>query len=528
MLVTDYFKNLYIYFIIFFLGLGFRIYALSTEPELHIDEPSSFVVATIDNTLDEESILIFKPTWNYFNLTYNKEYKAKDVQNAFFVAKKSPSSVIKALKTIRNHNIDRQHPTLYHSILRLWNIPLGDFEYHKYLNHARSLNLIFYVISFFFMFKLLSLIKDDKRFISLGLFFGFLNSGGIMIDTMAREYALTEAFLIITTYIAFIIGKKIVDNENIRIAYIVLYPIGFSLFLSSCYLSVIYMGIIACVLTLLSIIYKRWYLLFQLFAIFLLTTCYTVWIYPGYFDFSSANEHYKTAKSNILEFFDIKLITEKTTYLIKHMDMFIFKKIVYVPIMFIVGFLFIFKSEKFCKEEILNKKELISLLILIGCAMLWAILVNYTVPYKYFARYIMPAVSIYCLVLILFVYRFKTTLTSVIMVLFAFSTFIQIPQEDFTDRDRVKFKSFNKVRIPANTIIPKNKPLVIVSNRYPVEHIMFASIDPETTVIFRKELPNKNFKYENYTLICKRNLMKNKKFLFEIRNKLRVYNIEKN
>ena len=78
-----------------------------------------------------------------------------------------------------------------------------------------------------------------------------------MIDTMAREYALTETFLIITTYIAFVIGKKIIDNENIKISNLFIYPLGFSLFLSSCYLSVIYMAIAACTLILLCIIYKR-------------------------------------------------------------------------------------------------------------------------------------------------------------------------------------------------------------------------------------------------------------------------------
>ena len=141
MAVADFLKKFYIYFLIFFLGLGFRIYALSTEPELHIDEPSSFVVATIGNNLDEKTV--FKKTWNQFNFKYDKEYKAKEVQDAFFVAQKSPSSVIRDLKNLRTNNIDRQHPTLYHSILRLWNMPLGDFEYHKYLNHARNLNIIF-------------------------------------------------------------------------------------------------------------------------------------------------------------------------------------------------------------------------------------------------------------------------------------------------------------------------------------------------------------------------------------------------
>ena len=527
MLFVDYLKKFYIYLIIFFLGLGFRIYALSTEPELHIDEPSSFVVATVGNNLDEN--IIFKPTWNHFYFKYDKEYKAKKVQDAFFVAQKSPSSIIKDLKILRDNNIDRQHPTLYHSLLRLWNTPLGDFEYHKYLNHARALNLVFYTLSFFFMFKLLSLIKDDKRFISLGLFFGFLNCGGIMIDTMAREYALIEAFLIITTYIAFVIGKKIVDNENIKIAYIVLYPIGFSLFLSACYLSVIYMGIVACVLTLLCIIYKRWYLLFQLFVIFLLTACFTILIYPSYFDFSTNNEHYKYAEESITGFSASNLSIINISDLLKHIDMFVFRKIIYLPIIIIICFLFIFKSEKFCCSETFRKKELISLLILIGCAGLWAILVNNTVKYKYFARYIMPAVSIYCLLIVLFIYRFKSVLSYIFVFILAFSTFLQIPQKDFTDRDRVKFKSFNKVRIPTNTYLPKNKPIVIVSDRhYPIEHIMFASINPETTIIFRKKLPDKDFKYGNYTLVCKRDLMKNKKFLFEIRNKLRVYNIEKN
>ena len=531
MVVTKFFKNFYIYILIFALGLGFRIFALSTEPPLHIDEVFSFVGSTSSSNLDKDSLYEFKIRWNILRFENNKEYYSKDIQKALFVGEKSVSSVIKDFKKLRDSNIDRQHPTLYYSILRVWNLSLKDFNPNKYVNHARTLNLVFYLISFFFMFKLLQFIKNDKKFISLGLFFAFTNAGGIMIDTMAREYALMEAFLIISTYIACIIGKKIVDNENIPIPMLFVYPLGFSLFLLSGYFALIYMVILITVLLSICIYYKRWYKIFNLFVILITTYLYTVLFYPLYFDFSLQNEHYETMKSNIKNIFSINSIIDLIPVLCKHFIDYVFDKIIYFIVLFNICLYFIIPNPKCCDDNYFSKKETFCILILIAVSFCWAFLVNQTTPYSYYARYIMPAAAIYCLMTVLLVYRFKPIILYSILVLTCFINFINIKNSNIIDIDRIKHLNGNGNIVSTYTKVPDFGPIVIAETEYyyPIEQFMFASIphNKNKVIIFTSKIPESDFKYEKFILVCRSHLMPNKKPFMTIRGKLGIYLMNK-
>ena len=77
----NFIKNSYIYFLIFLLGLGLRIYALSTYPPLHIDEPCTFAVSTSASELDKG--IRFKKSWNDFAFRYGQEYSSQEIQRAF-------------------------------------------------------------------------------------------------------------------------------------------------------------------------------------------------------------------------------------------------------------------------------------------------------------------------------------------------------------------------------------------------------------------------------------------------------------
>ena len=363
----EFMKKFYIYILIFIVGLGFRAYALSTQPALHIDEPCSFAGTSTSNELDKG--VRFKRKWDDFNLTYGKEYKAGDIRKTLFIGEKTVPSVLKDLNTLREDNFDRQHPTLYYSVLRIWNLGLGDFDFHKYIDYARSLNILFYVISFFFMFRLLSLIKDDKKFISLGLFFTAVNGGSIMLCTMAREYSLMEMLYIITTFIAFDISRKIIDNKNISTKMLFIYPIGLSLFLLSGYYAIVYAGIIIFLLILLSIYYKRWENLIKILNILMITIIYTTLLYPDYFNFSCNNEHYDSVKGNFFNTLrmDIELKLESFT---DHLNRYLYGKF-FAVIIYIVSLNFIIPDLKICEDKNFNKKELSTLAVIILCTMIW-------------------------------------------------------------------------------------------------------------------------------------------------------------
>ena len=520
----NFIKNSYIYFLIFLLGLGLRIYALSTYPPLHIDEPCTFAVSTSASELDKG--IRFKKSWNDFAFRYGQEYSSQEIQRAFFLPRKSFSAIADDLSVLRDDNIDRQHPTLYYTIMRLWNSTLGEFEPHKYIKHARNFNLLLYLFSFFFMFKLLQSVKDDVRFISLGLFFAFVNSGSIMLDTMAREYSLMAAFFVLVTYISFLLSQTITTKSYIKLDKLIVYPPVFSLFLLSGYYALVYAAIVFGVLFLLCICYRRWNSFLKIFIILLLACVYTLIFYPDYFDFSFHNEHYETVKSNAFVLFNWQKLIDKLPTLKTHLDRYIFNGYVFSSVLIFALIPFLFPNWKGTLDCFLNKKVLLCVFGLLFCSFLWAIAVNHTVVYAYYARYVLPAGMIYTLLMVIFVYRFKVVSLFIVLSLLCFSTIKQIRNGSIFDVDRIYYTNSEGTHVSTYTTVPENLPIIISAPfYYPVEHFMFASVSPSSNVPVRFEhgILEKDFGYEKYVLVCSKKVCGDKNIFLNIRGDLGVY-----
>ena len=517
---------------IFALALFFRIYAISMNYNIHIDEACSFVMATGANKLDDNKA--FKIRYDKFNFETSKNYSAKQLQKALFETDKSYASLINDLKTLRNNNMDRPHPILYYSILRIWNSTLGEFEYNKYLAHARSLNLIFFALSFFFMFKLLSLIKDDKRFISLGLFFAFLNTGGIMLDTMAREYAMQETGYILATYLALLICKNIAKNNEIKIFNFIIYSFCFSLFLLSGYLSIIYTLMLYSIIFGFCIFYKRKKFCFGAFFILTLTLLFTIIIYPDYFNIKFDNEHYSNTvdiTKNFIQWFGFKyhvLIENFSKYLFYN-GLVIFCAAIYL----------IFPSKEFYIQKGLSSKDISCIIVLIVLSFIWLLGANTFQPYN-FARYTMPCVTIVSMLYILFSYRFKLFFLSVVVLANLIVANSNIKDGVIIDNDRIEYEFNNKMlykikgyikyefkkNIPENYTVEENIPIVFVNApNYVLSQYLFANVDKDNIIRFEKKVPEKNYIFKKYILIGKANIEDNDHI---IRNQVPVYFMDNN
>ena len=500
--VKKYLKKFWIIILIFLGTLGLRIWALSLQPYVQYDEPSSFVVATSTNTFKNKKI---KLTATDFDFKKNTQYNGGELQKVFFTPQ---NSLLDDLKYLRDVNIDRVHPTLYHSILRIWINNLGEFEYYKYLNHARILNLLFFIISFLIMYKLLKSIKNNDKFIALGLFFAFTNPGGIMQSTIAREYILMETTFILATYLSLNLAKKIIKNENIPYKILFLYPIGLSLFLQSGYFSVVYLSLILTILVGIGIYYKRWNSLVKILIIFVLTSLYTVICYPQYFNFSYQNEHWNDIKANLSPILFLSNLFEKISTMNEYMYLFFLNKINYWITILLSAMYILKPKSKFWGKEVFTKKELLTILAIYGTVIIWAIMVLSLQDFK-ISRYIMPAAGIYCLLLTALTYSCRKTIIITISLLTITYNISIFKYDNIMTYNRLRYiNAVNFTTIPTNFKVGQDLPIIFVDipNKFAIGNFLFTSVKNTDTIIFKDKIPDNNYSYKKFTLVTSQEL----------------------
>ena len=185
-----------IFIIIFLCAFFVQYFLVLSTSSLKEDEICTFSILTSSNQFEG----LYKENYYIFNAPNGHVYKISDVQKTIYSPRKGISALLDDLRIIRTQRMDPSHPSLYYSLLRIYSSCLNDFDGYKYLTHARSLNLIFFTIAFFYMYKLLSYINRDKKFISFGLIFAFFPNGVISLSFLAREYEIQSMFFVIVTY----------------------------------------------------------------------------------------------------------------------------------------------------------------------------------------------------------------------------------------------------------------------------------------------------------------------------------------
>ena len=422
----NFIKNFFVIILIFLCTLAIRIYAIEHKIASHCDETFTYYSSTPAN-ISPDGEEYFKKTFNQFYIEYGKEYNIKELKQSLFGAGRSLSSITNDLKTLRNNNIERQHTNLYYSIIRIWNAGIDGTDYHTLTRHSAYLNLIFFVFSFFFMYKLLSLIKDDKKFISLGLFFAFISTGSISNTLLIREYELMGLFFIIAVYVSL----KIVKTSKITKKNFILYPISYSLFLLSGYYALIFEGLLLFFITMYFLLKKEFLNILKMLVIICFTYLFTILIYPSYFDFRTNNEHYGTVINSL---FDFNSSIRDILFYYPLMDItdYLFYKSLIV-ILLLVGIILIIyrliKKKSLLTENKFTKQDLITIWLILISIFIWDIIVALTIPFKVI-RYFLPSIPILSLLLVIITYRlkwdFKSFLLPIVIIVYLGSAFIPL------------------------------------------------------------------------------------------------------
>ena len=485
-------KWIIIYSFIFILAFFMRYSAIQMKNMMFLDDPFSYVSSTPNNLTPEGTLA--KTNWETYNFQDGKIYTGKQIKSALFAQDKSIKSIIKDLKTIRKANIERQHPTLYLSIFRIWSAGLDGLD-SKILNtRGCYLNLIFFILSFFFMYKLLSLIKNNQKFIALGLFFGFVSVGSISSTMLIRPYAMQECLFIAVNYITILIAQKIIYSERISIPNVLIYSLGYSMFMLSGYFALVYTMMAFGIIGLICIIKKNKNAIIPILEIIVLTILITVLFYPGYFDLWTDNEHIGSV-SETVQYFYLPSFLDSINIVLKDVKSYILYDITfYIIIVALICESVLFKWNLFSDE--FNKRESIIILGLIFTCAIWAVGITYIAPYKVF-RYFSSTSVIFAIslaVLLLKRTNFSTILVMAVYLLMSLFPSIVL----YKDSIGGGIMPYQTVRDDANsflTYIQAETPLVI-GNPHWYNINYFTLLKNDQPVKFEKGLPKlKNKKY---------------------------------
>lgn len=470
-------KKYIVYFIIFCIALGLRIFAINQKVFVHHDEPFTFFGATPMNFLPDKNVK-FKNTWDKFDIEYNKIYKAKDLKKSLFGSDRSLKRLISDLKEIRKNNIDSSHPILYYSVFRVFNTGFDGFDRHEGLLRGCFLNLLIFSLSFFFLYKMLNLIRpNDVKFISLGLFFAFCNTGSISNTVLLREYILAELFFNILLFLLVIIYKQIVDNKNFSVLQILVYPFLFGLGVQTGYFSLIFELIILLTIFTLLISYKRFKFLLNFFVIIFCSILWIVIIYPNYFYYLLHNEHINNI-INIIVTFNLKY---------KDFLRYYYESLFYNVFFIIILFFYILSFK--------NPKTDIKLLCLpVIPVVIWNIIII-NISSVSDLRFILPSLPALSLIMLFFTCNLKTRYVVITLVTYLVLSVIPIFKDDFKISKMEYLRNDSEISyINYNILEHRNIPVYAYLQNDTVPwfytYMIYNYID-NNDIIFTKNLPDK-------------------------------------
>ena len=469
---------------IFVFSFIFQYLAIINDNMIQFDEPYSLFISI--------------PTESRFNDFYKHRKSQGDIDfdyvyRTFYIPNKS--NIISDLKIIRIQRYDKPHPSLYYSLLRIWNINTDMMDAKSLLQKARFLNLVFLVMSFFLLYKLLTLLYDkDKKSIAIGLCFTFFSSGMVFLYGMAREYALQNMLLIAFTLCICRIFKTINSKNQLNYKEILVFGIVSGLFMLSGYFSNFYIAMCAAPLLCYSLIKKNYKIIFQILISFILSLEIVFMLCPNYF----------LLRGNFIADKCVNLVKESSVFSIHEIKStfksicFNLEKYSYYSSIFCLGvFCFLVNLiKKFKNKDInfdYNKSSLI--LILLAIAFIWSFLVLSLSPFRIpyiIARYMLPAIPILSLLFVTFFKDLKSAILIPIICLYFGLSIYQVFSKSYCDTDKL-----------VKPELQYNEPLPIFTNGFSWECILLFYLYAENikSVTFKVKDINDITKMHNNYLI---------------------------
>jgi len=388
--------------VIFIIATGIRVYRLSQKESLFLDEGLSVSLSAYNNY-----------GWNK-NFDENVIYNGKELRELMLWDNDSTSNAVSDIIHLRQDDRDSPHTNLYYSCLRLWFAGVRTGDIHRIIIQAFSLNFLFFVFSFFFMYKLSKQLFSNNWLIFLIMVLAYLNPGSITNTLYFREYQMQEMLFVMMTYM-FVNYYYLIKNQNkidswqsmLKIALLVTFV------LLSGYFALFYVVFLGLILLIFSYRKGQSQNILFLFFTFLVAFAFAGTLYCKYYDGFlgyRGTEALGKLESNGI---NNNIIASSKKYFID-----IRGYLISLPAIFLFAILVV-------KILIVDRKRVHDInklpILLSACGLIWSVIIMFFAPFKG-VHYIM---SIFPIILLAFpfVISFLKEKEAIVVVLFFLTIF---------------------------------------------------------------------------------------------------------
>lgn len=392
--------------LVFIFATIVRVYSINLKQDLFIDENSTTQIAS------------YNKYWlgTPFAMEPNLKLTGEEIKQKQFSLDPSFKATISDIVNLHKYTRDTPHTNFYYTLYRLWFNGWSEFNIKSFMVHGCTLNLIFFAVSFLYLYKILKRLFPNSLLIPFGLFTAFLSTSTISNTIFIRPYALQEMFFMIITHTV-IKQWDYLDEKNHR--YTILQAFSLGLITALTFLTGYYSAFLIVMYALL-LFYKAFrnknFDAMKFFIVSAIASGYMIFmLYPGvcYVFFSyRAKEAYRT----ILDLLNLK-------YFLLHTPIIILRYLYCIPLIAVL----IYYLNKIRKEK-LSSPEITKIYpILFAISGIWALFILYICPYKRL-RYVM---SICPILLLIFPYIAsffpkKKTFGTIVTIIFLLNIFIAL------------------------------------------------------------------------------------------------------
>lgn len=236
---------------VFVVLIGVRFFFISQKKSFYDDEGLSISICN-------------RNEYGFWGKNYelNHEYKGKELKEISLWDNPSVLDSLRDVFHMHQYNRDTPHSNFYYSLLRLWftGTKTGNLNYIVW--RGCLLNILIFVVSFFFMMLLLKRFSESTLIVALSLFIAFINPASISLTVFLRPYELQQTFVIVLTYYVVCIFQSKEENNTIitKKNYIVgIFVLGLTML--SAYFNMIVIGLYGLLIILYCIRKNDWNLL---------------------------------------------------------------------------------------------------------------------------------------------------------------------------------------------------------------------------------------------------------------------------
>lgn len=260
--------------LLFVLAFYVRVNAIAGKTELHSDEVFSMALCTCDPNYN-----VSVPDGTYTGA----QLKAMIAQSG----DTGVAGMLADLKQLWLNNGDAPHASLYYMALRVALTGYDAYDLDSYVMRGGILNLLFFVLSFVFMYKLLRRIFGNRHLlVFVGLALAYFNLLSVRNTMLIREYQMAEAAVVMLTYAAVGFVQRLRAGEEIRrVRSVVVMGVLIGCVFSLGYFNSFYVIGLCLVLALACLRHKRPKAIVLILLAGIVALAFAFIIYPGFFNF---------------------------------------------------------------------------------------------------------------------------------------------------------------------------------------------------------------------------------------------------